>query len=148
MRVFALRKPSLSFDQHASIGDRSGEYGGQVHDLCPTSSNRFDNAADFMSPQIVHHHDVTWPQRRSQNLFDVSEKHLTRRGAGNRHQGLEARKRKRPDQGDVNPGGLGTQSRTRSPLGARPCVRVIDKLMPDSSTNVKRSEGIERISVW
>ena len=36
----------------------------QVHNLSPTSRNRLSNAADFMSTQIVHHHDVTRPQRR------------------------------------------------------------------------------------
>ena len=79
----------------------------QVHNLSPTTGNRFGNPADFMSAQVIHHHHVARSQRRPQHLLDVSKKHIARRRPGNRHQGIEATLRKRPDQGHVHPRVLG-----------------------------------------
>jgi len=38
VRAAVARKLALNFDQHSSMGERSGEYGGKYSSLAPTDS--------------------------------------------------------------------------------------------------------------
>ena len=85
-----------------------------------------------MSTQVIHHHHVARPQRRPRDLLNVNAKHLTRRRPPprNRHQRLEARKQKRPDQRHVNPGVAGHGVTDAPTSGGRPYLHVIARLTP------------------
>ena len=116
----------------------------QVHNLSPTTDHRFGNPTDFMSTQVIHHHHVARPQRRPQHLLDVSKKHVARRRSWNRHQGIEATVRKRPDQGHVHPRVLGHMVDDALTFGGAPmrsCHRQIDARLIDERQAFGRNLG-------
>ena len=62
-------------DGLTEVGDGS-RFGGAQRGL-----DRLSDAMDLVPRQIVHDHDVAWPQLGNERLFDIGEKGLAVRGA-------------------------------------------------------------------
>ena len=148
MRAFAPRNDVLSLDQHASIGDRSGEYDGKYSTRAPRPAIASTMPDTLCARRLSITTTSPGLNVGPRTLLDMDAKHRARRRPWNHHQRLETAQRKRPDQRHVNPGVPGHAVADVLASGARPHRLVIARLTPDSSTNVKRSKAIELILLW
>ena len=67
----ALRLGAVPFD-----GIEVGAVRRQVSQVSAGGLDRLFDAMDLVSGQIVHDHDVAWPQLGNERLFDIGEKGL------------------------------------------------------------------------
>ena len=75
---------------------------------------------DLLRRQIVHNHDVAWPQLGNERLFDIGEKGLAVHRAVEDHRRSDAVVAKPAVKVVVFQWPWGTGARHRSPLGVRP----------------------------
>ena len=74
VRAAAARSRALSFAKAISMGLKSGAVRRQVAQARAGGLDRLSDAMDLVSWQIVHDHDVAWPQLGNERLFDIGEK--------------------------------------------------------------------------
>ena len=60
----ALRSRALSLAKNCSIGFEVGAVGGQVTQFGAGGFDGLANASNLVAGEIVHHHNIAWPQDR------------------------------------------------------------------------------------
>lgn len=61
-------------------GVEVGRVWRQVEHVRSHMTNRLHNSSLLVAAEIIHDHDVTWPERRSQELLDVGQEALAGHG--------------------------------------------------------------------
>ncbi len=86
----ALSQERFELGEGLLDGIEIGAIGRQVDEHRAAGLDRLSHAGDFVAREIVHNHDVTRGQRRSEDLFHIGEEHDAVDGAVNYQRGSKA----------------------------------------------------------
>ena len=72
----SLSQQRLQLGEHLLDRVEIRTVGWKIQNAWPGGSDCLGNAGDLVRAEIIHHHDITWSERRCKELLDISAKRL------------------------------------------------------------------------
>src|SRR5271165_2518547 len=144
VRALSERNTSLIFDQHFSMGFRSGEYGGKYNKLAPAASRLCRTAAALWALRLSM--TTTWPgRRRGHNTCSTKAWKISPSVASSMVMVASSPDEvMAPNKVRLRQCPAGMASGTRSPFFPHPQLRLITVLNQVSSTKTHCQSSISR----